>query len=135
MSYFADAHEVYGTLGRMLEIAGADADLGMQQADTVVRSVYSEPDSVITISLRPGEAQVDFGDSDLEPEIVMSMRADVAHRFWLGEVNVPLALARGEMQATGPTAKILRFVPLLAPVFPRYRELLVEQGREDLASA
>ncbi len=65
----------------------------------------------------------------------MSMRADVAHRFWLGEVNVPLALARGEMQATGPTAKILRFVPLLKPVFPRYRELLVEQGREDLARA
>ncbi len=65
MSYFADAQEVYGTLGRMLEIAGADADLGMQQADTVVRSVYSEPDSVITISLRPGETRVDFGDSDL----------------------------------------------------------------------
>jgi hypothetical protein len=133
--YFADAQEVYGTLGRMLEIAGADGDLGMQTADTVVRSEYSEPDSVITISLRPGESRVDFGDTDLEAEIVMSMRADVAHRFWLGEVNVPLALARGDMQATGPTAKILRFVPLLKPVFTRYRELLVEQGREDLAGA
>ena len=136
MPYFADAQEVYGTLGRMLEIAGADVgSRDAAGANTVVRSEYSEPDSVITISLRPGETQVDFGDSDLEPEIVMSMRADVAHRFWLGEVNVPLALARGDMRATGPTAKILRFVPLLKPVFPRYRELLVEQGREDLASA
>lgn len=135
MAYFADAQEVYGTLGRMLEIAGEDEDLGMQQADTVVRSEYSEPDSVITISLRPGESRVEFGDSELVPEIVMTMKADVAHRFWLGEVNVPLALAHGDMAATGPTAKILRFVPLLKPVFLRYRELLVEQGRDDLARA
>ncbi len=44
----------------------------------------------------------------------------------------PLALARGEMTAEGPTAKILKLVPLLKPVFPRYKQLLIEQGREDL---
>lgn len=135
MPYFEDAQDVYGTLGRMLEIVGDDIDIGMQGANTVVRNEISEPDAVITISLKPGESRVDFGASDLVPEIVMSMRADVAHRFWLGEVNVPLALAHGEMQAAGPTAKILRFVPLLRPVFHRYRELLIEQGRMDLAAA
>lgn len=136
MSYFEDAGDVYGTLGRMLEIVGDDEDLGIQQANTIVRYEYSDPESVITIRLRPGEeTRVDFGASALEPEIVMTMKADVAHRFWLGEVNVPLALAHGEMVANGPTAKILRLVPLLQPVFPRYRQLLVEQGREDLARA
>lgn len=35
----------------------------------------------------------------------------------------------------GPAPKLLALVPLLAPVFPRYRELLVEQGRADLAGA
>jgi hypothetical protein len=63
------------------------------------------------------------------------MTSDLAHRFWLGEVNVPLALARGEMTATGPAPKLLGLMPLLAPVFPRYRELLAEQGRSDLAGA
>lgn len=136
MSYFADAGDVYGTLGSMLETLGEDEDLGIQRADTIVRNEYSDPDAVITIRLRPGEeTRVDFGASALEPEIVMTMKADVAHRFWLGEVNVPLALAHGEMVANGPTAKILRLVPLLQPVFPRYRQLLVEQGREDLARA
>ncbi len=136
MSYFEDAGDVYGTLGRMLEIVGDDEDLGIQRADTIVRNEYSDPDAVITIRLRPGEeTRVDFGASALEPEIVMTMKADVAHRFWLGEVNVPLALAHGEMVASGPTAKILRLVPLLQPVFPRYRQLLVEQGREELARA
>ena len=136
MTYFEDAGDVYGTLGRMLEIVGDDEDLGIQQANTIVRNEYSDPDAVITIRLRPGEeTRVDFGASALEPEIVMTMNADLAHRFWLGEVNVPLALAHGEMVANGPTAKILRLVPLLQPVFPRYRQLLVEQGREDLARA
>ena len=62
----------------------------------------------------------------------MTMKADVAHRFWLGEVNVPLALAHGEMVANGPTAKILRLVPLLQPLFPRYRQLLDRAGPRGL---
>jgi len=134
MSYFADAGDVYGTLGRMLEILGEDEDLGIERADTVVRNQYSDPDAVITIRLRPGEeVRVDFGASALEPEIVITMKADVAGRFWLGEVNVPLALAHGEMVAGGPTAKVLRLLPLLQAAFPRCRQFLTEQGREDLA--
>lgn len=136
MRYFADAEEVYGTIGRMLELVGDDERLGVHQADTVIRNEFSDPDSAITVSLRPWEeTRVDFGETELEAEIMMSMPADFAHRFWLGEVNVPLALARGQMQASGPAAKMLRLVPLLQPVFPRYRELLIEQGREDLARA
>ena len=40
------------------------------------------------------------------------MDADTAHRFWLGKVNVTVALARGQMKAKGPVAKILKLVPL-----------------------
>jgi hypothetical protein len=47
-------------------------------------------------------------------------------------VNVTVALAKGEMRAKGPVAKILKLVPLLKPVFPRYRQLLAESGRQDL---
>ena len=63
----------------------------------------------------------------------MSMEADTAHRFWLGKVNVTVALARGQMKAKGPVAKILKLVPLVKPVFPRYRQQLADAGRQDLA--
>ena len=56
----------------------------------------------------------------------MTMDADTAHRFWLGKVNVTVALARGQMKAKGPVAKILKLVPLAKPVFPRYRAQLEE---------
>ena len=58
----------------------------------------------------------------------MTMDADTAHRFWLGKVNVTVALARGQMKAKGPVAKILKLVPLVKPVFPRYRAMLEEPG-------
>jgi putative sterol carrier protein len=76
--------------------------------------------------------QVDLGSTEHEPEVVMSMEADTAHRFWLGKVNVTVALARGQIKAKGPVAKILKLVPLVKPVFPRYREQLEAAGRSDL---
>jgi hypothetical protein len=64
----------------------------------------------------------------------MSMEADTAHKFWLGQVNVTVALARGQIKAKGPVAKILKLVPLTKPVFPRYVAQLEAQGREDLVN-
>jgi hypothetical protein len=62
----------------------------------------------------------------------MEMKADVAHRFWLGKVNVTMAIARGDIQPRGPVAKLLRLVPLTRTVFPRYRAMLEQDGRADL---
>jgi hypothetical protein len=39
------------------------------------------------------------------------------------------------MKAKGPVAKILKLVPLTKPIFPRYRQQLEEQGRQDLLEA
>ena len=39
------------------------------------------------------------------------------------------------MKAKGPVAKILKLVPLTKPVFPRYRKMLEDSGREDLLEA
>ncbi len=135
MPYFHDGDEVYRYIGELLRGLIDDEELGakLKRADTTVQFRYHEPDAVITFRLIEDEpVRVDLGDSDLEPEIVMTADADVAHLFWLGRVNVTVALARGQMKATGPVAKILKLVPLIKPVFPRYRELLEREGRSDL---
>ena len=138
MGYFKDADEVYATIGKLFQDLKDDEELApkFRQANTIVQYQYREPESRITVKLIEGEdGQVDFGDTVLEPEVVMTMDADTAHRFWLGEVNVTVALARGQMKAKGPVAKILRLVPLVKPVFPRYRRQLEEAGRRDLLEA
>jgi hypothetical protein len=135
---FKDEQEVYQYIGRLFQELADDPELGprFRKADTIVQYKYSNPDSIITVKMKDGEeGQVDFGDSGLDPEIVMAMEADTAHRFWLGNVNVTMALARGQMKAKGPVAKILKLVPLVKPVFPRYRKMLEESDRQDLLRA
>jgi len=134
--YFKDEQEVYEHLGALFLDLNADEELGPQfrKANTIVQYVYRKPDSQITVKLLEGEeGQVDLGPTRLEPEVVMTMEADTAHRFWLGKVNVTMALARGQITAKGPVAKILKLVPLVKPVFPRYKAQLEAAGRHDLA--
>ena len=138
MPYFKDAEEVYANLGRLFEDVVADDELRarFQGTDTVFQYRMRRPDSQVTVkALGEEDPQVEFGITELRPEVVLAMDADTAHRFWLGKVNVTVALARGQMKAKGPVAKILKLVPLTKPVFPRYRKMLEEAGRQDLLEA
>jgi hypothetical protein len=135
LGYFQNEQEVYGTIGRLFEGLRDDPELfpQFQKADTIVRYEFREPDSQITVKMLDGQpGQVDCGPSEMKPEVTMSMEADTAHRFWLGKINITVALARGQIKAQGPVAKILKLVPLVKPVFPRYEAQLEQQGRTDL---
>jgi hypothetical protein len=138
LAYFKDADEVYAVLGKLFQDLAEDEELSAQfrSANTIVRYEYANPESAITLRLQPGEpGDVDFGESEMEPEVTMSMDADTAHLFWLGKVNVSVAMARGQIKASGPVAKILKLVPLTKPVFPRYKAQLEQQGLTEMANA
>jgi putative sterol carrier protein len=138
LAYFKDAQEVYDTVGKLFQQLATDEELGskFRKANTIVQYDYREPDSTITVRLQEGQpGDVEFGETEMEPEVTMSMEADTAHEFWLGKVNVTVALARGQIKAKGPVAKILKLVPLTKPVFPRYKAMLEADGRQDLIDA
>jgi putative sterol carrier protein len=138
LAYFKDADEVYRYIGKLFQDLADDDELApkFRKANTIVQYRYREPESTITVKLMEGEdGRVDLGPTEMEPEVVMSMQADTAHKFWLGKVNVTVALARGQMKAKGPVAKILKLVPLVKPVFPRYRAMLEDAERKDLLEA
>jgi putative sterol carrier protein len=138
LPYFNDAQEVYDTIGKLFVDLADDDELApkFRKANTIVCYEFTDPDSTITVRLQEGQpGDVDFGESEMEPEVTMSMAADTAHRFWLGKVNVTVAMARGQIKAKGPVAKILKLVPLAKPVFPRYKAQLEAQGRDDLVNA
>ena len=118
MAVFKDDQEVYQYIGKLFQDLADDDDLGprFRKADTIVQYQYSNPDSQITVKMKDGQdGQVDFGPTALDPEIVMVMEADTAHKFWLGKVNVTMALAQGPDEGEGPGGKILKLVPLVKP--------------------
>jgi hypothetical protein len=135
VSFFSTEREVYEQLGTLASGLVADPVLGprLQRANTIVQYRYSDPAATITVDVRQdSEPCVLLGPTDVEPEVVLTMDADTAHRFWLGEVNVTVALARRQISAQGPAWKVLKLVPLVKPAFPRYRRQLEAAGRNDL---
>jgi hypothetical protein len=138
MPYFKDAEDVYAHLGQLFEELAADEDFGarLRGLDTVAQFRMRRPDSQLTVqALEEGELRVDFGVTELRPEVIVAMDADTAHRYWLGKVNVTVALARGQISARGPVAKILKLVTLVGPVRERYASRLQNAGRDDLVKA
>jgi SCP-2 sterol transfer family protein len=132
---FKDESDVYAFIGRLFQDLAVDAELAprFKRANTTVQYRMTDPDSQITIDLRPDrDIHVDLGRTELDPEVVMMAAADTAHEFWLGQVNITAALARGDITAKGPVAKILRLVPLVKDSFPRYEQMLRDAGRTDL---
>jgi putative sterol carrier protein len=138
MPYFKDEQEVYRYIGQLFLDLAEDDELWpkFQRANTIVQYQFRNPESQLTVRMQEGaDPQVDLGATEMDPEVLMTMDADTAHRFWLGKVNVTVALARGQMKAKGPVAKILKLVPLVKPVFPRYKKMLEDGGRTDLMEA
>jgi hypothetical protein len=138
MPYFKDEQEVYRYIGQLFLDLAEDDELWpkFQRANTIVQYQFRNPQSQITVRMQDGaDPQVDLGETAMDPEVLMTMDADTAHKFWLGKVNITVALARGQMKAKGPVAKILKLVPLVKPVFPRYQKMLSDAGRQDLMEA
>jgi hypothetical protein len=126
---------LYELIGGLFEELAGDAELQRQfrAANTTVQYCYRQPAAQITVRTVEDEpVRVDFGYTGMVPQVVMTMDADVAHRFWLGKISVTTALARGQVHAKGPVAKVLKLMPLLRPAVPIYRKRLTAAGRDDL---
>lgn len=137
MALFKSAEEVYATIGEFFKtVADSEQAKIINSLDTVTQFVYSQPDSILTwIPIKESDRylEVVFGETDVKPELVFELSADTANQFWLGKVNLTMALSRQQMRATGPLSKALKVVPQLEPWYGQYAQFLRDKGRADLA--
>lgn len=141
MAYFKDEAEMQQLLGALYDRVKTDARIAPRicEGKIVIQFRYDEPYGIATIDAKnPPKQQgaycdVFWGEVDLKPDIEMTMKADVAHQFWHGKVNLMAALTRRQIVAKGPIPKILKLLPAVEPVYDMYPKLLREIGREDLA--
>lgn len=82
-----------------------------------------EPDTWPAFEVRVGD---DIGP--VTPLLTFIQDGDLAHRFWLGEVDLAEALARQQLRAIGPLSRAMKLLPHLDPVYDRYRAYAAEQG-------
>ena len=128
MAYFADAAEVDKYIGGVFRMAAAHPESGpkLRAANLVMRVLYTDPDVEMNVVMRE-EYQIVQGPISEPADVTLAMPADIADKFWRGEYNLAVGLAKGQVKAKGPVAKILKLVPLTKPLFPMYRELVAEK--------
>jgi len=140
MAVFKSYDDLYTCMGRLYDEAKRDSRIAPKIKDShlVIRFRYDDPQAVVTINAAAPPTQegsyfdVLWGDSGLKPDVEMSMKADVAHQFWHGKINLMAALARRQIIAKGPIPKILKLLPAVEPMYEMYPRLLHEIGRDDL---
>ena len=130
MTTFKDAEELYKVIGSFFGVLADDPNIGKKLLDSKlkIRFNYREPDSNIAIDLTGDAVKVFCGSSDFVPDVEMSMKADTAHKFWQGQVNLIIALARREITAKGPIPKILKLLPIIKPSYAMYGPHLERLG-------
>jgi hypothetical protein len=135
MSYFTETAEVEHFIGGIFTECVNEPELKKKFADTgvILRLNFTDPEATVLVDFVA--SKVYTGDEvGPDPNIEMFMTSDVSHEYWLGKVNVSVALAKGQMRAKGPVPKILKLVPLTKHVFPRYEEMIRAAGRPELLS-
>jgi putative sterol carrier protein len=129
VSYFANAEEVYKYVGGVFRAAREDPVVGpkMAQADVTLQIYYSDPESSLTVRFHEPQIEVEEGSDDPNADVKLFMPADTANKYWRGEYNLAIGLAKGQVKAKGPVNKILKLVPVTKPLFPMYKELVAEK--------
>lgn len=129
MAYFANAEEVYKYIGGVFLAAADHPEQGPKLAASgiTMQLHYSEPQCELTVLFHEPRLEIIEGAADVPVDVHLTMRADDADRFWRGEYNLAVGLAKGQVKAKGPVSKILKLVPITKPLFPIYRDLTAEK--------
>lgn len=135
MATFQSADEFYDVFGAFLSDMMQDPELGAKFADVgkAVLMNFSGPDASILLDCTTNPPQVTTDPpAEVEGDVAMSMKADDGHKFWLGNYNITLGLAKRSVKVSGNIGAMLGLLPALQPAFARYESYLKTINREDL---
>jgi hypothetical protein len=137
VAVFHDAQDVYDCIGKIFEEAIADPEIGpkTKEAGLTILFNFTDPDSIIYVDFAHGDVFFGGGVPDTEPAINLAMKADDANKFWLGKLNLVMAMAKKQVKAKGSVPEMLKMLPLAKPLYARYEASLRANGRDDLIRA
>lgn len=137
---FDSAEEFRAVMDQIFTMMSTDEAMGpaLRDADVPQRFSFDDVDLVVNIrATRDGEegnllwAWSD--DVDWEPQVRMTMTSQIANRYFQGEENIAMAIARRRIRTGGDVKAALEILPITKPIFARYREL-VERDYPHLAA-
>ena len=126
----AESERVLEEFASIIEDAASDPELSrrLSLAETTVECVLmDDPDLSVTMLLDRNPIEVRRNSHEAAEITLRIASFDLAH-LASEDFRLPMAIARGRVQATGPVRKFLRVVPVLGPIGTRYQERAAETG-------
>lgn len=126
MPVFKNSDELRRVLGGFFKQLTSDPQIGakLKESKLIIKFNYKNPELAITANCSLPDIALSFNDPETKPEVEMFMDADMAHKFWLGEVNLVMAVARRQMVVKGPIPRVLKLLPVIKPAYAMYREYI-----------
>lgn len=132
MPIFSSTEEAASTLGKFIEEVAVDPELRPKWVSSGVafRMNYTDPELVLVLDATQDPPVVRQGDAAKASDVSIDlyMDTDSGHNFWLGELNVPMALARRKIKVSGPIGQLLKLLPAMQPAFAKYKDYLANSG-------
>jgi len=126
MPAFKDVEELNKVMLTLWQAIEADEEISgrLLLSKISIRFYYREPESNLTIDCSDGQKmKILVDNTELSPIVEMFMKSEFAHEFWLGKVNVPLALISGKIASRGPVNKALALLPVIKPAYIFYPDI------------
>jgi len=136
MPTFTDTNELNGVMQELWQSIKEDPEMSKQllASGLIVCFHYREPEGRIVIDCSDGkELRISVGETDRKPIVEMFMKSDIAHDFWLGKINVPLAIISGKIVSKGPVNKALALLPAVKPAYAIYPNIYESVKKKSIA--
>jgi hypothetical protein len=134
MTTFTSSDEMYAVFTPFMQSLTTDPVVGRKfvAANTSFRVNHEDPDGVFLLdaTVDPPVLYVGTDAEGRTAEVDLTMSAEDGHKFWMGQLNLPVALARRKVKVSGGVARLMGLVPALQPAYELYRSHLVSIGRE-----
>jgi hypothetical protein len=138
--YYRDADHLYEIYGYFMDKILTDAKIGpkMAKSGIVIRFIYTDPDSEITIDFKnPPKKEGYYGNyylgpCDVKEDVWSKQAADFSHSFWHGYENPVAAVTKGKVKQGGKITAMMKLLPVVRPSFKLFPDILKEMGYGDL---
>ncbi|MBC2716152.1 MAG: hypothetical protein HF978_12665 [Desulfobacteraceae bacterium] len=129
MQAFESTEQMYDIIGSLLREILADETIGTKyrESDMIIKYNISGPTGEIWVT-KEGEVICGATDNPLAPSVAMTLSGDSCHAFWMQELSLPMAVAKGKIKVKGSLVKVLKLIPLLKPAYKAYPEIARKYG-------
>lgn len=127
MPTFENTEKMYEVLGELFRTLLAAPGMAQKLADDNMSIKFNINNPTGELWVMP-TGDVVCGSADGKATVEMTLDGDTCHKFWLKQIKMPVALAKGLIKAKGPMPKVLKLMPLLKPAYEAYPAIAQKNG-------